>query len=405
MTEEMMTLEKLISLVSSETSDDLIKNKKDILLELQRLGLSQEKQRILLQSIDKIRNITDNPKTRASFFRSFFRIVNEDIDKDGRGSSIIIEITKKCGKNCAHCYSKFTDHKESMHDEILKTIITFAKKNFKHIFLTGGEPTLDPRVLTVAEKNPDILFFIFTNGSTITQTYAQQLSKFGNIIPLIGIDGSSASTHDVLRGKGSFNEVMNAIVHLNHWNISWGFISLVTEHNAKELLSQEFLESMKKKGAIIARFLEYIPVGPKPLLDCILSGETYYFLEKRKHEIIKSGTIYMQDIGEKKCNGLLFFSVSGDIKNCFCFHYAKYNITAGDIKECIEKTRKDWISYPWEGECPLYSDPIGFKNHLIARGWKNRSLLEEPYLNDVDLAQKLRRNYAQFLEMKAQKGL
>jgi len=400
-----MNFKKLFSLVSAGISCDLKHNQKKVLLELQQFGVSQEKQRVLLQYIVKIRSITTNPKTQASLFKSFFRIVNEDIDKDGRGSSIIIEITKKCGKNCIHCYSKFNDRTTSMTDETLDIIVDYARKNCKHIFLTGGEPTMDPRVFTLAENNPDIMFFIFTNGSLITSAYAKHLFKLGNVIPLIGIDGSVPSTHDAFRGKGSFNEVMEAINHLNKSNVSWGFISLVTEHNATEVLSKEFLKHMVQKGAIIARFLEYIPVGPKPLTDCILSGDTYYFLEKRKNEIIQSGTIYMQDIAEKKCNGLLYFSVNGDIKNCFCFHYAKYNVTLGNIKENIARTRKDWTSYTWEGECPLYSDPIGFKNHLMTCGWKNLSLVKEPYLNDGNLSQKLRRNYAQFLGLKVKKGL
>jgi MoaA/NifB/PqqE/SkfB family radical SAM enzyme len=400
-----MNLEKILMLVSAGPSYDPKHNQKEILVELQRLGVPPEKQRALLQCIGKIRSITANPKTQSSLFRSYFRIVHEDIDKDGRGSSVIIEITKKCRKNCVHCYSKFNDRTTRMSDEMLDIIVTYARKNCKHVFLTGGEPTLDPRVFSLAEQNPDVMFFIFTNGSLITSAYAQRLSKLGNVLPLIGIDGSVPSTHDAYRGKGSYNEVMEAIAHLNDANVSWGFISLVTERNATEVLSEEFLQRMVQKGAMIARFLEYIPVGPKPLTDCILSGETYYFLEKRKKEIIQSEIIYMQDIAEEKCNGLLFFSVNGDIKNCFCFHYAKYNVADGALKEHIERTRKDWISYAWEGECPLYSDPIGFKNHLITCGWKNSSTLEEPYLNNEDLGKKIRRNYAQFLRLKAEKGL
>jgi MoaA/NifB/PqqE/SkfB family radical SAM enzyme len=405
MPEERMSLEKLFLLISAGTLHGSHPNQKEIQGELLHMGISPEKQGILLHYIDKIRSMTSNPKTQASLFRSYFRIINEDIDKDGRGSSIIIEITKKCGKNCIHCYSKFNDRTTSMSDETLDRIITYARKNYKHVFFTGGEPTLDPRLFLVAERNPDIMFFIFTNGSMISNVYAQRLSELGNIIPLIGIDGSKPSTHDAFRGKGSYDEVMDAIAHLNDAKVSWGFISLVTEKNAKEVLSEEFLECMVQKGAIIARFLEYIPVGPKPLIDCILSGETYYFLEKRKNEINRSGIIYMQDIAEKKCNGLLFFSVNGDIKNCFCFHYAKYNVAEGDLKKHIGTTRNDWVSYDWDGECPLYSDPIGFKNHLRTCGWKNCSIVEEPYLNNNDIAKKMRQNYAAFLRLKEEKGL
>lgn len=400
-----MNTDNLLALTTTKSTNELQQNEKHIKNELQTIGLTPSQQQKMLQFIHKITHITTNPKTRKSFILSFLRIIQENIEKDGRDSSIIVEITKKCNKNCTHCYSKYAGQLLEMSDITLNLIVDFAKKNFKHIFFTGGEPTLDPRILTLAEKNPDMMFFLFTNGSTFTKEYATQLSQLGNVIPLIGIDGNSANTHDTFRGKGSYTEVMNAIHNLNTYNVSWGFITLVTETNAQEVLSHDFLDDKLQKGAIIARFLEYLPIGPNPLIDCILSGETYYHMEKRKNEIVKSGKIYTQEIEESKCNGLLFFTVNGDIKNCFCFHYAKYNVEENNIKETIEKTRREWISYTWDGECPIYSDPIGFKNHLEHIGWKNLSVIPEPYLNNQEIAEKLRQNYKQFLKIKAERGL
>ncbi len=292
-----------------------------------------------------------------------------------------------------------------MPDTILTSIVNYAHKHLKHIFITGGEPTLDLRIFTLAQQYPDIIFFIFTNGSTLTKEYAKKLSQFGNIIPLIGIDGACQKTHDQFRGDGSYQEVTQAIENCNAYQISWGFITLVAETNAKEVLHPSFIEDKIKKGAIIVRYLEYLPIGPHPLLECILSGKTYYYLQKRKKEIIKNGSIYMQEIVQKKCNGLIFFTVSGHIKNCFCFHYSKYNIQKDEIKKSIENTRKEWISPAWDGECPLYSNPIGFKNHLENIGWKNVSIINEPYLSDPKIAQLMIRNYREFLKLKAEKGL
>ena len=400
-----MNLDRLLTIISTNTHYDLENNQKIILTELQNLGVQPRNQQKLRQIILKIAKITDNPKTRESYLRSFFRIFQGGIDKDGRGSSIIIEITKKCNKNCTHCYSKFSGQLQEMPDDILDAIVKFARKHFKHIFLTGGEPTLDHRVFTLVENNPDIMFFIFTNGSTMTKDYAKRLSNMGNAIPLLGIDGNSASTHDKFRGAGSYREITNAIENLNNYNVSWGFITLVAETNAQEVLNPAFIEDKIKKGAFIARYLEYLPIGPRPLIECILSGETYYHLEKRKQEIIESGRIYMQELVQSKCRGLLFFTVDGFIKNCFCFHYAKYNVTTGDIGESIGKTREEWISHKWDGECPIYSDPIGFRSHLEKIGWKNMSTIDEPYLIDPKIAQRLKDNYKEFLRIKAERGL
>ena len=168
-----MNLNKLIKIINSNTHEYLEKNKDIIVNELIQLGLKSKDQQKMLQTINKITRISKNPKTRESLIRSFFRIFREGIDKDGRGSSIIIEITKRCNKNCRHCYSKFSGKNTDMPDDLLEKLINFSKKHYKHIFLTGGEPTLDPRVLTVTKNNPDVVFFMFTNGSTITDSYAK----------------------------------------------------------------------------------------------------------------------------------------------------------------------------------------------------------------------------------------
>jgi sulfatase maturation enzyme AslB (radical SAM superfamily) len=400
-----MNLDRLLPIVTAITPQELQAQHDRIQKEIQLLGLPAAYEVKMMDIITRIIHMTNNPKTRTSYIQSFIRIFQKGIDKDGRGSSIIIEITKKCTKHCTHCYSKFSSHLQEMPDAILHQIITFARSHFKHIFLTGGEPTIDPRVFTLAADNPDIMFFIFTNGSMITDAYASRLSTLGNVIPLIGIDGDNPETHDAFRGVGSYQEVQQAIDNLNAHTVSWGFIALVAETNADQVLSDAFLQDKIDKGAIIARYLEYLPIGPHPLLDCILSGETYYRLEKRKADTVKSGKIYMQEISQDKCRGLLFFTVDGMIKNCFCFHYAKYSTTGISLSEAVDQTRNEWISYTWEGECPIYADPIGFKNHLETLGWKNTSTVNEPYLIDTKIADILQGNYRVFLQLKAERGL
>jgi len=399
-----MNIERLLGIITMNSYQDLEQNQEIIGSELQRLKIPRQKQQELVQKIIKIAKITTNPKVRKSYLRSYFRVYKNGIESDGRDSSVIIEITKRCPKNCLHCYSKFTGQRQEMSNVVLKKILRYARKHVKHIFLTGGEPTLDPRGFELAEQNPDIIFFIFTNGSTMTTEYAKRLAGLGNLIPLIGIDGASPSSHDHLRGEGSYQEVLNAIEMLHRHNTPWGYISLVTEQNAREVLNTQFITEKTKKGAFIARYLEYLPVGPNPLRELILSGETYYYLEKRKKEIIESGIIYMQETKQKKCNGLLFFDVDGNIKNCFCFHYTKYNVADGDIKNSIEKIRNEWTTYNWVGECPLYADSIGFKNHLEKLGWKSISSAKETYLTYLPLARQLTRNYRRFLKIKTQLG-
>ena len=400
-----MSLESIIAILNTHSYQQLQEKKVRIIEELKHLGVREDDCEEWLGKIFKIALITTHPKTQESYLRSYFRIYQNGIDKDGRGGSIIIEITKKCNKHCRHCYSKYSGDTLEMSDKTLYRIVDYAKKHFKHIFITGGEPTLDPRILTLPQDNPDVVFFFFTNASTIDDAFAQKLAYLGNLIPMIGIDGDSESTHDAFRGEGSYQEVLRAITALTNHNVSWGCITLVTEQNADQVLNWEFVDDKINKGAFLLRYLEYTPVGPSPLVDHILSGENYYLMEKWKKEIIQSKRIYMQETIQSKCQGLLFFSVDGSIKNCFSFHYAKYNASSGEIGESIDQVRSEWVSYNWQGECPLYSDPIGFKNHLESIGWTHRSTLEEPYLVDPAIARKLQESYQRFLALIAEKGL
>ena len=396
-----MDIDKLLKIINSHSYHDLKDNTEIISTELKHLDIPNVDHHNLIKKILKIITISKNQKLRETYLRSYFRIYKEGKDFDGRPGSIIVEITKRCNKNCRHCYSSFFDNRIDMSNEILAAILRYTRKNCKHIFFTGGEPTLDPRILQTAKENQDMLFFVFTNGSTMCKNYAKQLFSLGNIIPMIGIDGGSASVHDYYRGDSSYDEVMSAIDILNKYNVPWGYSSLVTEQNIHDVLSSKFIEDIIKRGAFIARYLEYIPVGPKPLKDSILSGDSYYFLEKRKKEIINSGIIYMQETIQRKCTGLLYFTARGYIKNCFAFHYAKYNVSDHDIKESVKKIYTDWASFNWSGECPVYSDPCGLKNHLETLGWKKISAVEEQYLSDPEIFNKLQSSYRRFLELNA----
>jgi len=395
-------IEKILNTINNTSPQSL---EEKIITDLRKNGNNSIDQNNLVERILHVIKITKDKKTRESLIRSYFRTYLKGIDKDGRDSSVTIEITKRCNKNCDYCYSNSHNKTKEISDQILNKIVDFAKEEYKHIFLTGGEPTLDNRVFSLAENNPDIMFFMFTNGSTITEEYAKAVSKFGNVIPMLAVDGSTKHIHDSLRGSGSYDEVNKAIDNLNNHNVSWGYIGMVTNQNAKDILNQKFVKNMSKKGAFIARYLEYLPVGPCARKKFILTGENYYHLEKRKKEIIESGDIYIQETIQKKCTGLLSFDVDGNIKKCPFFHYSKYNLSDGNISKLVKETVKNWMSYDYQGECPLYSDPVGFKNHLEKLGWKHSLNMDEEYLCNPDISQQMMRSYKRFLDIKSNNGV
>jgi hypothetical protein len=180
---------------------------------------------------------------------------------------------------------------------------------------------------------------------------------------------------------------------------------MVTNKNARQVLSKKFIQGMKKKGAILARYLEFIPVGERADLKLIPSGKTYYLMEKRKQEIIRNSEIYMQETAQKKCLGLIFFDVNGNIKCCPFFHYAKYNLGQGNIEKMVRDSVSDWCGYRYPGECPVYSDQEGFKNYLIKRGWRPTISFNRENSIACRSAKKMSDNYRSFLKIKTERGL
>jgi len=361
-------------------------------------------QKRFLSQMVKITAMISNPRIRAGFFRAYLRIYVKRINKDGRHGSVVMEITKRCNQQCRHCYSRSRRNK-NMHSKTIKQIIKLVRNNYKHIFITGGEPTLDKRVLNIVKSNPDIMFFMFTNGGPINQAYAKKLTAVDNLIPILSIDGYSSSRHDYFKGKGSFRQVIRAIKVLNAAQIPWGYLSMITNTNAREVLSKKFVKTMKQNGAILARYLEFIPVGPQADAKLVPSAETYYLMEKRKRQIIKNHEIYMQETAQKKCLGLIFFDVDGNIKCCPFFHYSKHNLAGGSIEKLIKDSVVDWCRAEYPGECPVYSNQEGLKAYLLKHSWKPTVSSNPENSITPHLAKVMSDNYRSFLRIKSARGL
>jgi hypothetical protein len=192
---------------------------------------------------------------------------------------------------------------------------------------------------------------------------------------------------------------------LNAARMPWGYLSMVTNINARDVLSKKFVKVMKQRGAIIARYLEYIPVGQQAVAELVPSAETYFLMEKRKQEIIRDSEIYMQETAQKKCLGLVFFDVDGNIKCCPFFHYFKHNIAQGNTEKLIKDSASDWCRAKYPGECPVYSDQENFKAYLLGQRWKPTISFNQDNSITTQLAKVMSDNYRGFLEIKAERNL
>ena len=129
--------------------------------------------------------------------------------------SMFLHITRRCNLQCPHCYinASHTD-KDLPTQTILRLIDTLTASGGNNLTISGGEPLLHPGIEKIlSHASSKLTVRLLTNGTKINDKMAKFLAENGIFIQ-ISLDGSTAQIHDSIRGKGTFDQIMNAIQRL-----------------------------------------------------------------------------------------------------------------------------------------------------------------------------------------------
>jgi len=90
------------------------------------------------------------------------------------------------------------------------------KMGCKHLMITGGEPLCCPFLLDVLQecKWRNIGVSFLTNGFAVYRDFVRQCQGLVDSVG-VSLDGSSASTNDRIRGRGSFKKACRAVSTLS----------------------------------------------------------------------------------------------------------------------------------------------------------------------------------------------
>jgi Fe-coproporphyrin III synthase len=129
--------------------------------------------------------------SRAKPVTDFPRVVNYDI-------------TWRCNLHCQHCYwlKNNSDLKDLSDDVWIKTFRTHRRRGANTAYLTGGEPTLRPRLLAAADQ-------IFPELSIVTNGTKPVSKKIQRRL-WVSIDGPR-DLHNQIRGAQIFDQVLENI--------------------------------------------------------------------------------------------------------------------------------------------------------------------------------------------------
>jgi radical SAM protein with 4Fe4S-binding SPASM domain len=189
------------------------------------------------------------------------------------------ELTRKCNLKCIHCGSNAgsTRQRELSTVEALHVCQDLSDLGCKGIALMGGEVFLrkDWSVIAKEIKNHQIVLSIITNGYITPTRILPLLAKIEPDCLMIGLDGSSAETHDKIRGvTGAFAKTMTFIRAAKKILLPVNVITTIHKGNFKELPK---LRDLILREELSWQIQEASPIGRFPR-QLMLSEKEYYAL-------------------------------------------------------------------------------------------------------------------------------
>lgn len=192
---------------------------------------------------------------------------------------VVWEITLKCNLRCLHCGSQAGEARvsELSIEEALGLCKDLAEIGFKGVTLFGGEPFLRKDWHTIAKeiKECGMKLSVVTNGFVNAKKIIPKLVRLEADSVQVGLDGSTAETHDSIRGvNGSFEKAVDFIRLSKEAGLPLGVITTVSKTNFKELPR---IKDFVVKEGVDWQIQEGIPIGRLPK-EMVLSEQEYYSL-------------------------------------------------------------------------------------------------------------------------------
>jgi radical SAM protein with 4Fe4S-binding SPASM domain len=150
-------------------------------------------------------------------------------------------LTFRCNLSCKHCWvesSPTVDMRQDLNtSECIDLVNKLKEVKPSMITFSGGEPLIRDDFVAIAQSviNAGINLTIETNG-TVRPLYLVKICHFAQEAGVrcwvsISLDGGSPSTHESLRGRGTFNKTVRTIKLLVREGVEVGVQYLLTPTN------------------------------------------------------------------------------------------------------------------------------------------------------------------------------
>ncbi len=172
------------------------------------------------------------------------------------------EITRQCNLSCIHCLSEAGDSKgrELTYDQCVSVIDQLSSHQVFQVNFGGGEPFIREDFLSIlnACHRQDLVTCISTNGTFLNEDALDFLKGREMVYLQVSLDGGSRTTNDLIRGRGSYNQIIRTLDRLNSREIPFSINTVLTKLNYPEISS---LYSFAKDHGAQLRVSRFRPTG------------------------------------------------------------------------------------------------------------------------------------------------
>ena len=246
-----------------------------------------------------------------------------------------LSIINTCNLRCQGCWVD-VEARDAIDLAALNRTIVEAKRHGNSFFgILGGAPFMHPQLLDLLAAHPDCYFQIFTNGQPITEKTAARLRAIGNSTPLISIEGREFVSDERRGKKDVFARTLRGLDHCLKAKLLTGVATSVCRTNIDDLLTEDWLRELIRRGVHYAWYHGYRPVGPEPNFDLALTPEQLvrvrrFVTEMRARLPIAIVDTYYDHAGQALCPMTTGIShhigPRGDIEPCPIIQFAVEDI-------------------------------------------------------------------------------
>ena len=192
-----------------------------------------------------------------------------------------ISVTDDCNLNCQGCWVTGKKQNSRLESEHLDQIISETKAQGSYFFgILGGEPLLYKSLFPIFRKHSDCYFQLFTNGTLLNVTVAEELRQCANVSPLISFEGDE-QVADVRRGgKNIYSRTWQAIKNATGAGLFTGVAMSVCKSNLKLAMSSEFITGLIQQNVSYLWYYIYRPVGENSSVELTLTIEEIQHLRE-----------------------------------------------------------------------------------------------------------------------------